>query len=117
MFMCHRPPYALAAKVLTRNETVAAKLNARWNGQFSCYDLVAKTPVQAKTIVQVGDIAMAVMNLFVMAGPCAVESERRLLDTATSVARAGAQILRGGASSRAPPPTRSKGWDLTASNC
>ncbi len=33
----------------------------------------------------------------VMAGPCAVESERQIMDTAEAVARAGATVLRGGA--------------------
>ena len=33
----------------------------------------------------------------VMAGPCAVESERQLMQTAEAVAEAGARILRGGA--------------------
>ena len=32
-----------------------------------------------------------------IAGPCAVESERQLMATATGVANAGAQLLRGGA--------------------
>jgi 3-deoxy-7-phosphoheptulonate synthase len=32
-----------------------------------------------------------------MAGPCAVETERQLLETAEAVAAAGAQVLRGGA--------------------
>jgi 3-deoxy-7-phosphoheptulonate synthase len=32
-----------------------------------------------------------------MAGPCSVETERQLLETAERVARAGAQVLRGGA--------------------
>jgi 3-deoxy-7-phosphoheptulonate synthase len=32
-----------------------------------------------------------------MAGPCSVETERQLLDTAERVARAGAKVLRGGA--------------------
>lgn len=34
---------------------------------------------------------------FVIAGPCAVESEKQLLTTAKAVAKAGAQALRGGA--------------------
>lgn len=33
----------------------------------------------------------------VMAGPCAVESERQLMQTAEAVAEAGARVLRGGA--------------------
>jgi len=47
--------------------------------------------------VHVGDIAIGGDNFVVMAGPCAVESERQVLDTAMSVASAGARILRGGA--------------------
>ena len=47
--------------------------------------------------MQVGDIAIGGDEFVVMAGPCAVESERQVLDTAMSVARAGARILRGGA--------------------
>jgi 3-deoxy-7-phosphoheptulonate synthase len=47
--------------------------------------------------VRVGDIAIGGDQFVIMAGPCAVESERQVLDTAMSVARAGAHILRGGA--------------------
>jgi 3-deoxy-7-phosphoheptulonate synthase len=72
-------------------------VNSRWNGQYSCFDLVASTPERRKTVVRVGDIAIGGDDFVVMAGPCAVESERQVLDTAVSVARAGAQILRGGA--------------------
>jgi 3-deoxy-7-phosphoheptulonate synthase len=48
-------------------------------------------------VVQVGDITVGGDEFVVMAGPCAVESERQVLDTALSVAQAGARILRGGA--------------------
>ena len=72
-------------------------MNSRWNGQYSCFDLVASTPERRKTVVRVGDIAIGGDEFVVMAGPCAVESERQVLDTALSVARAGARILRGGA--------------------
>ena len=47
--------------------------------------------------MRVGDIAIGDDEFVVMAGPCAVESERQVLDTAISVTRAGARILRGGA--------------------
>jgi 3-deoxy-7-phosphoheptulonate synthase len=36
-------------------------------------------------------------KLVVMAGPCSVESEKQLLETARAVAKAGATVLRGGA--------------------
>jgi 3-deoxy-7-phosphoheptulonate synthase len=73
-------------------------MNSKWNGQFSCFDLVAKTDECAKSVVRVGDIEIGSDEFVVMAGPCAVESERQLLETAEAVAEAGARILRGGAS-------------------
>jgi len=49
------------------------------------------------TIVKVGDVAIGGKEVVVMAGPCAVESENQLLQTAAAVKAAGAAILRGGA--------------------
>ncbi len=72
-------------------------MNPHWNGQFSCFHLVAKTDEHPATVVQVRDIEIGGDDFVVMAGPCAVESERQLLETAESVAAAGARILRGGA--------------------
>jgi 3-deoxy-7-phosphoheptulonate synthase len=71
--------------------------NSQWNGQFSCFDLVAKTDECSRTIVHVGEVAIGGGRFVVMAGPCAVESERQILDTAEAVAAAGAHVLRGGA--------------------
>jgi len=71
--------------------------NSQWNGQFSCFDLVAKTAECSHTIVHVGELAIGGGSFVVMAGPCAVESERQLLETAEAVAAAGARVLRGGA--------------------
>lgn len=73
------------------------RVNPHWNGQFSCFHLVAKTHEHPGTVVHVRDIEIGSNDFVVMAGPCAVESERQLLDTAESVAAAGARILRGGA--------------------
>ena len=70
---------------------------SQWNGQFSCFDLVAQTTNQPRSVVPVGDIEIGGGDVVVMAGPCAVESERQLLQTAEAVADAGARILRGGA--------------------
>src|SRR5580692_2482366 len=72
-------------------------MNPKWNGQFSCFDLVAKTNERSRSVVQVGDIEIGGNDFVVMAGPCAVESESQLLQTAEAVAEAGARILRGGA--------------------
>src|ERR1035438_4607787 len=112
MYIRHRPRCAAKDTVQARNETVADNVNARWNGQFACDDLVAKTVARARTIVQVGDIAIGGDEFVVMAGPCAVESERQLLDTAASVARAGARILRGGAYKPRSSPYSFQGMGL-----
>jgi len=72
-------------------------MNPRWNGQFSCFDLVAKTEQHPRSVVAVRDLEIGGGEFVVMAGPCAVESETQLLQTAEAVAAAGARILRGGA--------------------
>ncbi|MBI3475874.1 MAG: 3-deoxy-7-phosphoheptulonate synthase [Acidobacteria bacterium] len=60
--------------------------------------MVARTGDQPRVVVRIGDIEIGGDNEFVvMAGPCAVESERQILETAEFVAAAGARILRGGA--------------------
>ena len=76
-------------------------MNPSWNGQFSRFDLVARSAAKTSesygSVVRVGDIEIGGDDFIVMAGPCAVESEDQLLRTAEAVARAGARILRGGA--------------------
>jgi 3-deoxy-7-phosphoheptulonate synthase len=72
-------------------------MDPRWNGQFSRFDLVAKTGARPHSLVQVRNFEIGGDDFVVMAGPCAVESEDQLLRTAEAVARAGARILRGGA--------------------
>ena len=80
---------------------MATRMNPKWNGQFSCFDLVARTDDNAgrrsRTVVRVRDIEIGGSDFVVMAGPCAVESEEQLLRTAEAVAKAGARVLRGGA--------------------
>jgi 3-deoxy-7-phosphoheptulonate synthase len=76
---------------------MSTRMNPKWNGQFSCFDLVAKTPDCSRTVIQIRDLEIGGDEFVVMAGPCAVESESQLLQTAESVADAGARVLRGGA--------------------
>jgi 3-deoxy-7-phosphoheptulonate synthase len=71
--------------------------NPKWNGQFSRFDLVAGSGDGVPIIVRAGDVEIGGGDFVVMAGPCAVESERQLLRTAEAVAEAGARVLRGGA--------------------
>lgn len=49
------------------------------------------------TIVKVGDVTIGGDEVVVMAGPCAVESEKQLMEAAYAVKNAGGSILRGGA--------------------
>jgi 3-deoxy-7-phosphoheptulonate synthase len=76
---------------------MTAPMNPKWNGQFSCFDLVAKTDECCRSVVRVRDIEIGGGDFVVMAGPCAVESEKQLLQTDEAVAAVGARILRGGA--------------------
>jgi 3-deoxy-7-phosphoheptulonate synthase len=48
------------------------------------------------TVVKVADIEIG-RDFVVIAGPCSVESEKQILDTAWAVKAAGADMLRGGA--------------------
>jgi len=59
--------------------------------------LVAKLGGEDPTVIRINDVEIGGGEFVVMAGPCAVESERQLLETAESVAAAGARVLRGGA--------------------
>jgi 3-deoxy-7-phosphoheptulonate synthase len=49
------------------------------------------------TVVQVGGVAIGGDDVVVMAGPCSVENDEMLLETARHVAARGARVLRGGA--------------------
>ena len=84
---------------------------SQWNGQFSCFDLVARTDSFSRTVFRVGDIEIG-DQFVVMAGPCAVESELQVLETAEAVAAAGAQVLRGGAYKPRSSPYSFQGMGL-----
>lgn len=49
-----------------------------------------------KTVVKVGNVRVG-EGLIVIAGPCSVESEDQMIETAMAVKEAGADMLRGGA--------------------
>ena len=49
------------------------------------------------TVVQVGEAKVGGGNFAMIAGPCSVESEEQIIEVATAVKAAGANILRGGA--------------------
>jgi 3-deoxy-7-phosphoheptulonate synthase len=61
------------------------------------------------TTVKVGGVTIGGEEIVVMAGPCAVESEQQLLETARAVKAAGATILRGGAFKPSTSPYQFRG--------
>ncbi len=62
------------------------------------YKLVSREAREHRTLVRVGArIVFGGEELAICAGPCSVESREQLLTTADAVARAGANLLRGGA--------------------
>ena len=74
-----------------------ANLRSQWTQQFSQYDLVAAAGSCGRRLIRAGGIDIGGGDFVVMAGPCSVESEKQLLDTAEFVANTGARVLRGGA--------------------
>lgn len=64
---------------------------------LSKYKLVSREIYAQDTVVQVGGTPVGSEQFTIMAGPCAIESEDQLLETARYVKQAGATVLRGGA--------------------
>ena len=61
------------------------------------YKFVSKEFRQERTVIRVGKAEIGGDEFVTMAGPCSVESEKQIMETAEAVAAAGAKILRGGA--------------------
>src|SRR6202142_4235999 len=61
------------------------------------YKFVSKEFRKDRTVIRVGRAEIGGDEFIIMAGPCSVESEKQIMETAEAVAEAGAQILRGGA--------------------
>jgi len=61
------------------------------------YKLTSRTWKKEKSIVRARGVDIGGDHVVVMAGPCTIENEHQLFETARRVARAGARVLRGGA--------------------
>ncbi len=61
------------------------------------YKLASREVKDGDTVIKVGDVEIGGPGFVVIAGPCAVESEEQLLESARVVKEAGAAMLRGGA--------------------
>lgn len=61
------------------------------------YKFVSREFKSGRTRIKAGAAEIGGDDFVVMAGPCSVENEKQIMETAASVAEAGAKILRGGA--------------------
>ena len=73
------------------------------------YKLSSREFQHEDTKVKVGNIVIGGEELVIIAGPCAVETEKQVLDTAKAVKAAGANILRGGAFKPSTSPYQFRG--------
>lgn len=81
------------------------------------YKLANRAFHPENTVVDVGGVKVGGETLAIMAGPCAVESERQIMLSAQAVKKTGAQFLRGGAYKPRTSPysfqgMESEGWKL-----
>jgi 3-deoxy-7-phosphoheptulonate synthase len=63
----------------------------------SPYKLASRSFRPEGTIIKIADVEIGGSKVISMAGPCSVESEEQMEETAGIVAAAGAQVIRGGA--------------------
>jgi 3-deoxy-7-phosphoheptulonate synthase len=104
----------LKAHVIVGTErTVIAAIGEKRNGEretlLSCEDVEKVVPILAPykiasaetkmepTVIRVLDLVIGGGNIGVIAGPCSVESEEQIMESAIQVKQAGARGLRGGA--------------------
>ena len=77
------------------------------------YKLASREFKARNTVVKIGDISIGGNKLVIMAGPCAVESQKQLEEAAKIVKAAGAVILRGGAFKPRSSPFSFQGLEQT----
>jgi len=61
------------------------------------YKFVSREFRSERTVIRAGSAEIGGDEFVMMAGPCSVESEKQIMESAEAVASAGAKILRGGA--------------------
>ena len=76
------------------------------------YKFVSREFKPAKTAVRVNGTEIGGSEFIVIAGPCSVESEQQLMQTAVAVAKAGGKLLRGGAFKPRTSPYDFQGLEL-----
>src|SRR5580698_1413110 len=76
------------------------------------YKFVSREFRQAKTEIKAAGAVIGGDEFVVMAGPCSVESEKQILESAEIVVRSGAKFLRGGAFKPRTSPYDFQGLEL-----
>src|SRR5689334_16271215 len=76
------------------------------------YKFVSREFRKERSAIRVNGIEIGGDEFIVMAGPCSVESEKQIMDTAEGVAAAGAKMLRGGAFKPRTSPYDFQGMEL-----
>jgi 3-deoxy-7-phosphoheptulonate synthase len=76
------------------------------------YKFVSREFRQAKTEIKAAGVVIGGDEFVVMAGPCSVENEKQILESAEIVARGGAKFLRGGAFKPRTSPYDFQGLEL-----
>ncbi|MCK4391199.1 MAG: 3-deoxy-7-phosphoheptulonate synthase [Desulfobacterales bacterium] len=61
------------------------------------YKLASRETKEGNTVIKVGEVEIGGPKFVVIAGPCAVETEDQLMESAFVVKKGGASMLRGGA--------------------
>lgn len=65
--------------------------------ETQAFKLVSREFQEQDTIVKVNDVAIGGKAVVVVAGPCSVENEKQIMETARAVKKSGAKLFRGGA--------------------
>ena len=76
------------------------------------YKFVSREFKKERTIIPVNGVQVGGSAFAIMAGPCSVEGEKQIMETAQAVADAGARILRGGAFKPRTSPYDFQGLEL-----
>src|SRR3954447_1130627 len=76
------------------------------------YKFVSKEFKKERSQMRINGLEIGGEEFVVMAGPCSVENERQIMETAEAVAKAGAKLLRGGAFKPRTSPYDFQGMEL-----
>lgn len=76
------------------------------------YKFVSREYRRGKSVIDVRGLPIGGEAVVMMAGPCTVESEQQLFQTAEAVAKAGATVLRGGAYKPSTSPYSFQGMGI-----